>query len=477
MQNSCRRFFIFISTQAIKKIFKFVRKIETVSKILVIDDEEKIRTLLSKILSLEGYEVFQASDLKNAMRRLEFSDIDVAVCDVKLPDGSGVDFVKKVKEKYSSLEIILLTAYGNIPDGVQAIKNGAFDYITKGDDNNKIIPLVYKALEKVSLNKRISQLEKQLGNKHSFESIIGNSKKIKSAIDSARKVATTDATVLLTGETGTGKEVFANAIHNSSNRTKYNFIAVNCSAFSKELLENELFGHKAGAFTGAVKDSKGIFEEADKGTVFLDEIGEMPLDLQAKLLRVLESGEFLKVGDSKTTKINVRIIAATNRDLEKEIENGNFREDLFYRINIFTVHLPPLRERVNDIEDLTYSFLKNSSLKTGKKISGFSKEYAEALKRHPWKGNIRELRNVIERSTILTDGDELQADSLPLDFQYDQEINVKGKTLSAFELAGAEKIHIQKVLNYANGNKTKTAELLGIALTTLYRKIEEYQIK
>lgn len=447
------------------------------SKILVIDDEEKIRTLLSKILSLEGYEVFQASDLRNAMKRLEFSDVDVAICDVKLPDGSGVDFVKKVKEKYPSLEIILLTAYGNIPDGVQAIKNGAFDYITKGDDNNKIIPLVYKALEKVSLNKRISQLEKQLGNKHSFESIIGHSKKIKSAIESAKKVATTDATVLLTGETGTGKEVFANAIHNASNRTKYNFIAINCSAFSKELLENELFGHKAGAFTGAVKDSKGIFEEANKGTVFLDEIGEMPMDLQAKLLRVLESGEFLKVGDSKTTKINVRIIAATNRDLEKEIENGNFREDLFYRINIFTVHLPPLRERVSDIEDLTYSFLKNFSLKTGKKISGFSREYAEALKKHPWKGNIRELRNVIERSTILTDGDELQVDSLPQDFQYDQGINVKGRTLSAFELAGAEKIHIQKVLNYANGNKTKTAELLGIALTTLYRKIEEYQIK
>ncbi|PZT99346.1 MAG: sigma-54-dependent Fis family transcriptional regulator, partial [Chryseobacterium sp.] len=307
------------------------------SKILVIDDEEKIRTLLSKILSLEGFEVFQASDLANAKKRLEFSDIDVVVCDVKLPDGSGVDFVKKIKEKYDVVEVILLTAFGNIPDGVQAIKNGAFDYITKGDDNNKIIPLVYKALEKASLNKRISQLERQLGDRHSFDSIVGHSKKLKLAIESAKKVAVTDATVLLTGETGTGKEVFANAIHNASKRTKYNFIAINCSAFSKELLENELFGHKAGAFTGAVKDSKGIFEEANNGTVFLDEIGEMPLDLQAKLLRVLESGEFLKVGDNKPTKIDVRIIAATNRDLEKEIEEGNFREDLYYRINIFTM--------------------------------------------------------------------------------------------------------------------------------------------
>lgn len=447
------------------------------STVLVIDDEEKIRTLLSKILSLEGFEVFQASDLKNGLKRLDYSDIDVVVCDVKLPDGSGVEFVKKIKEKYSLAEVILLTAFGNIPDGVQAIKNGAFDYITKGDDNNKIIPLVYKALEKVALNKRIFQLEKQLGDKHSFESIVGHSKKLQFAIDSAKKVATTDATVLLTGETGTGKEVFANAIHNASNRTKYNFIAVNCSAFSKELLENELFGHKAGAFTGAVKDSKGIFEEANNGTVFLDEIGEMPLDLQAKLLRVLESGEFLKVGDSKPTKIDVRIIAATNRDLEKEIESGNFREDLFYRINIFTMNLPPLRERVSDIEDLAYTFLKTFSAKIGKKISGMSRDFTEALKKHPWKGNIRELRNVIERSTILSDGNELQIDSLPYDFQAEKEISIKGKTLSAFELAGAEKVHIQKVLNYANGNKTKTAELLGIALTTLYRKIEEYQIK
>lgn len=241
--------------------------------ILIIDDEEKIRTLLSRIISLEGFEVSQASDLKNAKKRLEMSEFDVVISDVKLPDGSGVEFSRIIKEKHPATEVILLTAYGNIPDGVQAIKNGAFDYITKGDDNNKIIPLVYKAVEKVVLNKRVIQLEKQLGDKLSFDNIIGKSKTIQSAIESAKKVAVTDATVLLTGETGTGKEVFAQAIHNASNRTKHNFIAINCSAFSKELLENELFGHKAGAFTGAVKDAKGIFEEANNGTVFLDEIG------------------------------------------------------------------------------------------------------------------------------------------------------------------------------------------------------------
>ncbi|HAP94615.1 sigma-54-dependent transcriptional regulator [Epilithonimonas hominis] len=446
--------------------------------ILIIDDEEKIRTLLSRIISLEGFDVSQASDLKNAKKRLEISEFDVVISDVKLPDGSGVEFSKIIKEKYPATEVILLTAYGNIPDGVQAIKNGAFDYITKGDDNNKIIPLVYKAVEKVALNKRVIQLEKQLGDKLSFDNIIGKSKTIQSAIDSAKKVAVTDATVLLTGETGTGKEVFAQAIHNASNRAKHNFIAINCSAFSKELLENELFGHKAGAFTGAVKDTKGIFEEANNGTVFLDEIGEMALDLQAKLLRVLESGEFLKVGDNKPTKINVRIIAATNRDLQTEIENGNFREDLYYRINIFNIQLPPLRERVVDIEELAKYFLVKFSQKAGKKMIAISPDYVEALKQHSWKGNIRELRNIIERSLILSDNEELKVESLPSEFQSPSSSNSQFSTkpLSAFELASAEKIHIQKVLNYANGNKTKTAELLGIALTTLYRKIEEYQL-
>lgn len=446
------------------------------NKVLIIDDEEKLRSLLSKIISLEGFEVVQAADAKKGLQKLETNDIDVIICDVKLPDSSGVELSKIIKDKYPAIEIILLTAYGNIPDSVQAIKNGAFDYITKGDDNNKIIPLLYKATEKVVLAKRVLQLEKQLGNKHSFGNIIGKSKTIKAAIDAAKKVAVTNATVLLTGETGTGKEVFAQAIHNNSNRSKQHFVAVNCAAFSKDLLENELFGHKAGAFTGAIKATKGIFEEANNGTVFLDEIGEMPLDLQTKLLRVLETGEFLKVGDSKTTKTNIRFIAATNRDLQKEIEAGTFREDLFYRIAVFQIALPALRERIVDIEDLCIHFLQTFAQKTNKKISGISKLYLEALKQHSWKGNIRELKNVIERSVILNDSEELTVDSLPMDLQNNSTLLYKDKILSAFDLASAEKIHIQKVLNYTNGNKTETARLLNIALTTLYRKLEEYKI-
>lgn len=446
--------------------------------ILIIDDEAKIRSLLSRIISLEGFEVFEASNLKSGLKKLETTEIDIVICDVKLPDGNGVEFSKIIKDKFSTVEIILLTAFGNIPDGVLAIKNGAFDYITKGDDNTRILPLIYKAAEKVALNKRVLHLEKQLNRKQSFDSIIGKSSAITTVVDSARKVATTDATVLLTGETGTGKEVFAQAIHHASKRNKNNFIAINCSAFGKDLLENELFGHKAGAFTGALKESKGIFEEANQGTVFLDEIGEMPLDLQAKLLRVLESGEFLKVGDSKPIKTDVRIIAATNRDLETEIEKGNFREDLYYRINIFQIKLPSLRERVADIELLVNFFLKSFSLKTGKNIISMSPDYLTALKNHPWKGNIRELRNVIERSVILTDSSELGIESLPLDISVfnNEKDSAQTKIMSAFSMASAEKMQIQKVLNHTKGNKAEAARLLEIGIATLYRKVEEYKI-
>ena len=443
-------------------------------KVLIIDDEEKLRTLLARIISLEGFDVLQADDCKSALKKLAQTDIDVVLCDVKLPDGNGVDLSKEIKDKYPLLEVILLTAYGNIPDGVQAIKNGAFDYITKGDDNNKIIPLLNRAIEKVDLVKRIQHLEKQLISKHSFDKIIGKSKAIQKAIELARKVASGDTTVLLTGETGTGKEVFAQAIHQESTRNKNNFVAINCSAFSKDLLESALFGHKAGAFTGATKDQKGLFEEAKNGTIFLDEMGELALDLQSKLLRVLETGQFIRIGETIPTKVNVRIIAATNRDLQKEIEQGNFREDLFYRISVFQIHLPPLRERIIDIEELAKSFLQTFAFKSNKKIKSVSNDFIEALKQHPWNGNIRELRNVIERSVILCD-DELTLEHLPVELQ--KTSTQKGKTLSAFELASVEKLHIQKVLNYANGNKTKTAELLGIALTTLYRKISEYGLE
>ena len=442
------------------------------NKILIIDDEEKLRQLLKRIISLEGFDVSESGSLKEAVKLLDKESSDVVLCDVKLPDGNGVDFVKESKIRYPATEFILLTAYGNIADGVQAMRNGAFDYITKGDDNDKIIPLLHRALEKVHLARKLEQLQKQVGQKYSFESILGDSVEINEAITLAKKVATTDATVLLLGETGTGKEVFAQAIHHNSNRGNKTFIAVNCSAFSKELLESELFGHKAGAFTGAVKDKKGLFEEANGGTIFLDEIGEMPAELQAKLLRVLESGEFIKVGDTKTIKVNVRIIAATNRDLQKEIETGHFRSDLFYRLSVFQIELPPLRERIMDIPALAKHFTIVFAAKTNKAAHVLQKEYVAALQQYNWPGNIRELKNVIERSVILENGNELTTSTLPFNLQHPAD----GKAPSSFELAVVEKQHIQKVLQHTNGNKTEAAKLLGIGLTTLYRKIEEYHL-
>jgi two-component system NtrC family response regulator len=444
------------------------------NSVLIIDDEEKIRTLLTRIIGLEGFDVYEAANCKIALKKMDQLEPDVVLCDVKLPDGNGVQLVKEIKEKFPLTEIILLTAYGNIADGVQAIKNGAFDYITKGDDNNRIIPLLHRAIEKATLAKRVRQLEKQVSNKYSFDNIMGTSPFILQAVSLAKKVAATDTTVLLLGETGTGKEVFAQAIHEAGNRNTKAFVAINCSAFSRELLESELFGHKAGAFTGAVKDKKGLFEEASAGTIFLDEIGEIPIELQARLLRVLETGEFIKVGDTKTIKVNVRIIAATNRNLQEEIKEEKFRSDLFYRLSTFQISLPSLKERIEDIESLANYFILVFADKTNKAIPVMQKEYINALKHYRWPGNIRELKNVIERSVILEDAGELTLESLPFEMRAVSQSS--SSIMSAFDLSSVEKLHIQKVLNYTKGNKTEAARLLNIGLTTLYRKIEEYRI-
>lgn len=442
-------------------------------KVLIIDDEKQILNLLSRIIGLEGYDVLQAASCKAGIKQVEQHDPEVILCDVYLPDGSGVALVSEIKRLRPLSEVILLTAHGNIPDGVQAIKNGAFDYITKGDDNNKILPLIAKATEKATAAYRQSKtIASAVGKQYTFDTIIGRSPAIQDAVALARKVAATDVPVLLTGETGTGKEVFAQSIHRHSSRNGKAFVAINCSSFSHDLLESEMFGHKAGAFTGALKETKGLFEEANGGTIFLDEIGEMAFDLQAKLLRILETGEFLKIGDTKPLKIDVRVIAATNRDLAKEIAEGHFREDLFYRLSVFQIHLPPLRERTGDISLHVEAFVSALSSKMGKTIRVISPDYIRILKQNPWKGNVRELRNVVERSLIIADSDTLTPDTLPLNMQNLQATPDNG--YSGFDLSGVEKMHIQKVLKYTNGNKTETSRLLGIGLTTLYRKIEEY---
>ena len=446
------------------------------SKILIIDDEVQIRTLLTRMMELEGYDVCQAGDCRAALKQLELQNPDVVLCDVFLPDGNGVDLVLAIKKAAPNVEVILLTAHGNIPDGVQAIKNGAFDYITKGDDNNKIIPLISRAVEKARMNVRLEKLEKKVGQTYSFDSILGESKVLKDAVSLAQKVSGTDVPVLLTGETGTGKEVFAQAIHYSSKRARQHFVAVNCSSFSKELLESEMFGHKAGSFTGALKDKKGLFEEANNGTIFLDEIGEMAFELQAKLLRILETGEYIKIGDTKPTRVNVRIIAATNRNLSQEIVAGRFREDLFYRLSVFQIHLPPLRERAGDIRLLAKAFIKSFAEQLARPVVEIAPAFLEALDSQPWKGNIRELRNVIERSMIVCESGYLDIADLPFDIQNAHYEHSNDSSPGSFELSAMERRHIARVLEYTKGNKTEAARLLKIGLTTLYRKIEEYKI-
>jgi two-component system NtrC family response regulator len=440
-------------------------------KVLIIDDEEALRKLLGRIISLESFKVVESDSLHSAKAVLTREQIDVVLCDVKLPDGNGVDFVPEIKKISPLSEVIMLTAFGNIADGVRAIKNGAFDYITKGNDNDRVIPLLSQALVKVN-ERRKAAIQVSASKRYSFEDIIGESETIKQAVSLAERIAPATTAVLLLGETGTGKEVFANAIHYGSKRLGKPFVAINCSAFTKDLLEGELFGHKAGAYTGAIKDKDGLIELANEGTLFLDEIGEMNIDLQAKLLRVLENGEFIKLGDTKTSKVDVRVIAATNRDLEKDIETGHFREDLYYRLNVFTIHLPSLRERPEDILPIAEYFIEKFRKRENKQPVGISKDVIKVLQQHSWKGNIRELRNMMERASVLVDGDVILPEHLPYDLQ-----QYNPSQSAQLTLSNVEKSHIRKVLLHTKGNKPEAARLLDIGLTTLYRKIEEYAIR
>ncbi len=438
--------------------------------VLIIDDDKALQTLLTRIISKEGFNVLAVGDANSGLKILERERVAVVMSDVNLPDANGIELVETIKSKHPLTEIIVITGYGTIADGVMAIKNGAFDYLVKGDDNTKIIPLISKAIEKSQLQNRINQLENKISDKYSFENIVGTSAPLQDAKNLAGKVAQTDATVLLLGETGTGKEVFAQSIHYASKRKNKPFVAVNCSTLGKEILESELFGHKAGSFTGAMKDKQGLMEEASGGTIFLDEVGEMSIDLQAKLLRVLETQEFYKVGDSKPTRVDIRVITATNRNLQLEIDKGVFRMDLYYRLSVFKITLPALADRIDDIDILTAHFIKIFTDKMVVQYPRISKDFLNILKKHNWKGNIRELRNVIERAMILSDG-ELRPEFLPLEFTYQE------NETNSLELAEVEKQHIKKVLALTKGNKAESAKLLDIGLNTLYRKIESYSLQ
>ncbi len=448
-------------------------------KVLIVDDDISFCNLLGRLFTLEGYTVLKAFNIKSAVKVMQTDDVDIVLLDVNLPDGNGTIFTKEIKEQHPAAHVIILTAHADITSCVRSIKNGADDYFIKGDDINRLLELLKEQFTLIpplaGAPSTTATIEKNSNTLHGFTNIIGNSASIKKAIDLGKKVAGTGATVLLLGETGTGKELFAKAIHNTSPVRNNPFVAINCAAFSRTLLESELFGYKTGAFTGASKDKRGLIEEADGGTLFLDEIGELHVDMQVKLLRVLETSEFIKVGGTQTKKVNIRLISATNKDLAVEAEKGNFREDLLYRLNVFSIKLPPLRERDGDVILLAEYFIKLFSQKLGKHIKGMSDEFAGQLQNYEWKGNIRELKNIIERAVILSQDKILSVDLLPYEIQSARYI-VAGKTNSQYDLIVFERLHIQKVLMTAHWNKTEAARLLNISISTLYRKIEDYML-
>ena len=334
-------------------------------KILIVEDETSLRELLTKILGLEGFKVFAAVTVQEGKEILRSEDIYLVITDVMLPDDNGIEFTKAIKSEFPLIEVIVMTAFGNVKDGVKAMKLGAFDYITKGDGDDKLPLLTAKAVEKAILNRQLSELEYRLESKSSFAKIIGKSNAVNKLIELAKKVAVTDTTVLLLGETGTGKELLAEALHLASRRRKGPFIPINCAAIPKDLQESELFGHRKGAFTGAHSDKKGYFEVADRGTILLDELGEMSADLQAKLLRTLENRTINRLGDTTPIPIDVRIVAATNRDLFDDTKDSEFRKDLYYRLSTFTIELPSLKERLDDIPLLALHFMNVNAEKNG----------------------------------------------------------------------------------------------------------------
>lgn len=437
--------------------------------VLIIDDEERFRELLARVISLEGFEVFQAKNVREGFKTLEKESISVVVTDVKLPDGNGLEVLERIKKDYPLIEVIVITAFGTIQDGVNAMKQGAFDYISKGDEDDHIHVVVERAVEKAQMQSKLQHLEQRMESQYSFENIVGESEAIQEAKQMARKGARSDISVLLQGETGTGKELFAQAIHQASPRKNSPFVALNCSAFPKDLLESELFGYKKGAFTGADQSKKGLLEEADGGSLFLDEIGQMDVNLQAKLLRFLENKTFTKLGDTKQQSVNIRIIAATNKNLKEEAENGDFRNDLYYRLAGFTIDIPPLRERKEDISMLANFFLG----RVNNRVEDIDENVLDLLEEYTWKGNIRELKNVIERAAILAEGDRITVDQLPTELRQENQSFVSSVSHTLKEV---ERTHLKRVLDYVDGNKTKAAKILGIGTSTLYRKIEEYNL-
>lgn len=443
--------------------------------ILIIDDEKNIREGLSASLELEGYKTVLAENGKIGLQRIAKGDIDLVITDLRMPEVSGEQVLAKVTAETPGVPVIVLTGHGSIDSAVDAMRKGAYDFLTKPLNLDQLTLIVKRALQGRELAIRHEELQAELQSKKSFESIIGNSPEMQRIFQMVRRAADSKASVLITGESGVGKELIANALHNLSSRKDAPMIKVHCAALSENLLESELFGHEKGAFTGAVSRKRGRFELAHGGTIFLDEIGEIDQNTQIKILRVLQDKRFERVGGEETIEVDVRVLAATNRDLEKEIAEGGFREDLYYRLNVVHIHVPPLRERKDDIPLMVKSFLQEFAKENGKDIQGIDAAARSALYKFDWPGNIRQLRNCIESAVVMCGSKNITLDDLPPTVRGSSDLNTipipAGITMNE-----AEKIIIQQNLVINKGNKSKTADVLGIGRKTLHRKLEEYGI-
>ena len=442
-------------------------------KLLIVDDEKNIREGLQKALTLDGYDVMLASDGREALDRIDEGDIDLVITDLKMPRLSGEELMKDALENYPYLPIIILTGHGTIENAVEAMRNGAYDFITKPLNIDKLSLIVKRALENSSLKRQNRELLNQLKKKYSFENIIGKSTPMKKVFEIVELVAPSRANVLIYGESGTGKEMIADAIHHNSPRRDKPYVKVHCAALPETLLESELFGHEKGAFTGAIMRKRGRFELASLGTIFLDEIGEISLKTQVKLLRVIQEREFERVGGEQSVKVDVRIISATNKNLKEEIERGNFREDLYYRLDVVSIHVPPLRDKKDDIPLMVHKFIEDFSSENNKEIEGITNGALKALMSYKWPGNVRELRNVIESIVVLTKSKVITEQDLPPDILSKDERSYL-KLPAGVDLGEAEKRLILFTLENTGGNKTKASEILRIGRKTLHRKLAEY---
>jgi len=450
-------------------------------RILIVDDEASFRNVLTVILRKEGYEVEGATNGEEGLNKISNAAFDHVLCDIRMPKMDGLEFLRESQKAGAEAPVIMMSAFGTVDTAIEAMKLGAYDYISKPFKPDEIILTLKKAEEREGLRKENELLRRQVKKEYSFENIVSKNEKMNKIFEIIRKVAPYKSTILITGESGTGKELVAKAIHYNSDRSKMFFVPVNCGAIPENLLESELFGHVKGAFTDAIRTKKGLFEEADEGTIFLDEIGELPAQLQVKLLRVLQDGEIRRVGESKSIQINVRIIAATVKDLAKEVNEGRFRDDLFYRLNVLHLSIPPLRERKEDIPLLIQHFINKHNHNLNKHVKEVDSKALELLMNYKWSGNVREVENTIERAVVLTDGDRIELDNLPFEIQnFQNEVPMVSMAEEEYSVKKASRMLemglIRKALRKTKGNHTHAARLLEISHRALLYKIKDYGI-